>query len=319
MTIPTVGMPPYVAAEHQQYLKQAKRVAMLMAPRLGDALLMMNMVQNLRANGRSVTVFGDYGYALRTWFPEIDIRPALPESEATRTLAGYDCAAQMHVGWPYSLHNYARSYFYYDAHVVITGKGFIKLNQIRDYCHEQLGMETCALDNGLIPLPGLRHRQHSGHVAIHPSSSGQQRCWAASHFVELGKRLQRCGYKPFYIVAPYERDQWSCLAENGLPLSPTTSLSDVAAFLHECGWFVGNESGIGHLASNVGIPTLTVTGRPTRTRAWRPGWSSSQIVYPAYIPGGRLRDRLWHRWLRPGQVLRAFRQFTDQYEKNLSK
>ncbi|WP_415792418.1 glycosyltransferase family 9 protein [Bordetella tumulicola] len=313
------GLPPYVAAEHQQQLKHANRVAMLMAPRLGDTLLMMNMVQNLRANGRSVTVFGDYAYALRAWFPGIDIRPSLPESEASHALADYDCAAQMHVGWPYGLHDYARSYFYYDEHVVVTGKGFIKLNQIRDYCHQQLGLENCSLNNGLRPLPELRHRQHLRRVAVHPSSGGEERRWAASHFVELGKRLQRSGYQPFYILAPYEREQWACLAENGLSIYPSTLLSDVATFIHESGWFVGNESGIGHLASNVGIPTLTVTGRPTRTLSWRPGWSTSRIVYPGYIPGGRLRDRLWRHWLKPRQVLRAFRQLTDQYEKQISE
>lgn len=313
MATPAPGMPPYVGHLHQQHLQAAHRVALLMAPRLGDTLLMMNMAQNLSINGRAVTVFGDYAYMLRDWFPTIDIRPALPESDATRVLSDYDCAAQMHVGWPYALHDYAAHYFYYDAHVVITGKGFIKLHQICDYCRDMLGLERCGLGNGLVPIQGLRYRQYERQVAIHPSSTGEQRCWAPSHFVELGLWLTRLGYRPVYILAQHEREHWRCLEQNNLTVFQSTSLSDVAKFIHECGWFIGNESGIGHLASNVGIPTLTLTGRPTRTRAWRPGWSISQIVYPAYIPGGRLRDRLWRRWLRPWQVMRAFKRLTVQY------
>lgn len=311
------GVSHYLAADHQQHLKQATQIAILMAPRLGDTLLMMTMAQNLVINGRSVTVFGDYAHQLRAWFPDIDVRPSLPESEAAQVLSEYDCVAQMHVGWPYALHRYARHYFYYDAHVVITGRGFVKLNQIRDYCRDQLGLKNSELGNGLVPMMGLRHRHYARRVAVHPSSTSEQRCWAASHFVELGLRLKRSGYDPVYILANHERAQWRCLEDNGLAIFQSESLSDVAKFIHECGWFIGNESGVGHLASNLGIPTLTVTGRPTRTRAWRPGWSPSQIVYPAYIPGGRWRDLLWRRWLRPGQVLTAFRRLMIQYERQV--
>ncbi|MVW80432.1 glycosyltransferase family 9 protein [Bordetella sp. 02P26C-1] len=314
MATPARGMPTYALDQHEQQLREAQSVAVLMAPRLGDTLLMMNMAQNLARNSRRVTVFGDYAYMLRAWFPKLDVRPSLSEAEAGKVLADFDCAAQMHVGWPYALHDHARHYFYYDAHVVITGKGFIKLNQIRDYCHDALGLPEVGLDNGLVPLAGLRHRHHVRRVAIHPTSTGSQRCWAPEHFIQLAQQLVAMGYEPMFILAPHERAEWRCLEALGLGICQSESLSDVAAALHESGWFIGNESGVGHLASNVGIPTLTLTGRPTRTRAWRPGWSPSRIVYPAYIPGGRLRDRLWRTWLRPAQVMRAFRRLVKQYE-----
>ena len=121
-----------------------------------------------------------------------------------------------------------------------------------------------AFDDGHRPVSsvGGRHRLHRRRVAVHPSSSGIERCWAPRHFVELGLRLKRDGYEPFYILAPHERDRWACLAEAGLQIQQAPSLADVAAFIHECGWFIGNESGVGHLASSVGVPTLTLTGGP---------------------------------------------------------
>lgn len=74
------------------------------------------------------------------------------------------------------------------------------------------------------------------------------RRWAPRHFVELGLRLQRQGYEPVFILAPHERPDWTCLTDAGLAIQQSPSLADVAAFIHECGWFIGNESGIGHLA-----------------------------------------------------------------------
>ena len=104
MAQPASDMPPYDALACVHSLRDARRVALLMAPRLGDTLLMMTMAHNLAAHGREVTVFGDFAYGLRSWFPGMDIRPSLPQEQAPAVLADYDCAAQMHVGWPYALH-----------------------------------------------------------------------------------------------------------------------------------------------------------------------------------------------------------------------
>ncbi|WP_175190856.1 glycosyltransferase family 9 protein [Achromobacter deleyi] len=318
MAQPASDMPPYDAPACVRGLREAKRIALLMAPRLGDTLLMMTMAHNLVAHGREVTIFGDFAYGLRSWFPGLDIRPSMLEQDAASVLADYDCAAQMHVGWPYALHAYAKSYFYYDAHVVITGKGFVKLNQISDFCRDVLRLPLSGTDIGLRPPLAGRHRHYETRVAVHPSSTGAQRCWAPRHFVELGLRLKRQGYDPVFILAPHERAEWTCLTDAGLAIQQSPSLADVAAFIHECGWFIGNESGIGHLASSVGVPTLTLTGRPTRTKAWRPGWSMSRIAYPVYIPGGRWRDRLWREWLRPGSVMAAFEGLTRDYKKSMT-
>ncbi|ALM84781.1 glycosyltransferase family 9 protein [Bordetella sp. N] len=306
---------PYDARTAQTHLRRARRIAVLMAPRLGDSLLMMNMAYNLKTHGREVTVFGDYIYALRGWFPGMDVRPSLPESHAATLLAragdaGYDCAVQMHDAWPYALHPHTSAYFYYDCHVVITGRGFVKLEQIRDFCQNDIGLTGASLENGLRVPAGLVSRKHDKRVVIHPTSTSEQRCWARRHFVELALRLQREGYEPHFVLAPGERAGWECLAEHGLALLRASRLADVAAFIHESGWFIGNESGIGHLASNVGVPTLTVTGRPTRTRAWRPAWTRSRIVYPLYIVGGRWRDLYWREWLLPGHVLHEFKRLT---------
>jgi hypothetical protein len=316
MAKPVADMPPYNDSKALNGLAKARSVALLMAPRLGDTLLMMTLAQNLASHGRKVTVFGDYIHALRDWFPTMDIRPCLPEDKANDVLSGYECAAQMHIGWPYTLHAHHPRYFYYDSHVVVTGRGFVKLFQIRDFCRDSLGLAHATTDNALMPLNRYDHRSHAGRIVLHPTSTEKQRCWAPQHFRDLGLRLRKEGYDPHFLVAPAERSQWTFLEDAGLQMPPCASLSEVAALIHASGWFIGNESGIGHLASNLGIPTLSVTGRPTRTKAWRPAWATSRIVYPAYIPGGRWRDRLWRHWLSPRSVMSAFRQLQKDDRRN---
>lgn len=56
MAQPAPNMPPYDASASVRGLRDAKRVALLMAPRLGDTLLMMTMAHNLIAHGREVTI-----------------------------------------------------------------------------------------------------------------------------------------------------------------------------------------------------------------------------------------------------------------------
>jgi heptosyltransferase-3 len=289
-----------------------------MAPRLGDSLLVMTVANNLRLHGRDVTVFGDYIFSLKDWFPGLDIRPSLPEEAAAATLKDFDLTFQMHVDWPYSLEAHTPHYLYYNEIMPITGKGFVKLYQIAGFCRDYLRLPSASTDNGLRTADPLAHRSHDKRVVIHPTSTGEQRCWAPRHFKALGCALKALGYEPNYIVAPHERDAWKWLLEHDLAIPQFDSLGEVAAFIHSSGWFIGNESGIGHLSSNLGIPTLSVTGRPTRTKAWRPAWSPSEIVFPAFIPGGRLRDRYWRDLLSPGRVMSAFEQLRKKAATGLT-
>jgi ADP-heptose:LPS heptosyltransferase len=49
-----------------------------------------------------------------------------------------------------------------------------------------------------------------------------------------------------------------------------TSLLEATAIMRQATLFVGNDSGLGHLASAAGIPSVTVfgPGRPERYRPW---------------------------------------------------
>ncbi|MFP3244975.1 MAG: glycosyltransferase family 9 protein, partial [Paraburkholderia sp.] len=81
-----------------------------------------------------------------------------------------------------------------------------------------------------------------------------------------------------------------------------------AAWLYESGWFIGNDSGVGHLASALGIPTLTLFRRRRVAQRWRPGFTVGDIVLPSWwVPTAALKERWWRESIGVGRVLKAFR------------
>lgn len=287
-------------------MQKKEKVAILMAPRLGDSLLMMVIANNLRNNGCQVSIYGDYIWQLRDWFPGFTVHRSLQETDAQLALAGFDQAVQMHPGWPFDLKLVHPNALVYNEHVVVTGKGFVKAYQMQDFCRDHLGLQACTHANGMMIPAGIEKNRYPQRVAIHPTSTGALRCWAPQHFRGLADCLIKAGFEPAFIVSPAERPDWEWVTGVGAQLPDNAGLAGVASYIHESGWFIGNESGIGHLASSTGIPVLTLTGRMKRTRAWRPAWSVSRIVSPWYIPGGRLRDRYWRILLTPQHVMWAF-------------
>lgn len=295
-----------------------KRVAVLMAPRLGDSLLMMTIAQNLRLKGHEVDIFGDYIHSLAAWFPGFQTAPALTAESAGEILSAYDLCLQMHPDWPFDIHAYHPQALVVDEQLKVTGRDFVKLAQFAAFSKFYLGVDAPSSGNGMQAPQPYKWRNHSQRVVIHPTSTGIQRCWEPNNFLKLGKMLKARGFEPNFIVAPHELADWDWLPKHGMGLPQFDSLALLAAFIYESGWFIGNESGIGHLSSSLGVPTLTLTGRPTRTKCWLPAWAPSAFVYPWWIIGGRLRDKYWRTALSPRAVLRAFNNLRKESQAHLT-
>ena len=56
------------------------------------------------------------------------------------------------------------------------------------------------------------------------------------------------------------------------------SLTELAQFLATCRAFVGNDSGITHLAAYIGCPTIALFG-PTDPRIWGPIGRRSRVIW----------------------------------------
>jgi ADP-heptose:LPS heptosyltransferase len=108
---------------------------------------------------------------------------------------------------------------------------------------------------------------------LHPGSGSRHKCWPAEKFLELAHRLARDGLRPRIVVGDVEEDLWGppeidAFAAAGELHRPRDLLGLLDSY-RGAGLFVGNDSGPGHLAGVLGLPTLVLFG-PTDPTRWRP-------------------------------------------------
>jgi ADP-heptose:LPS heptosyltransferase len=117
---------------------------------------------------------------------------------------------------------------------------------------------------------------NAGHplIAVHPGSGSRKKNWSAGHYAVLIRELyQSAGGTILIIEGPADRQCTAALLEEIAGIRPVMAQSPalpvLAAMLLECSLFVGNDSGITHLAAAAGIPVVALFG-PSDPRIWGP-------------------------------------------------
>ena len=292
-----------------------RRFAIVMSNAIGDTLILMVIVRNLLRNGIDVDVFGRPAYALRRWFPDVAIKPLPDEADSNAWLAPYEIVVQMHRDKPVAnladLHPRV-----YDLHEVsYSDPPGGMAERFADFCRHELGLSDVGLTNGITPPSSLRHRQHLRRIAIHPEASTDDKRWPRRSFVKLAHRLRDRGYDVQFVIAPHERKHWSERDRGGIPAPVFDSPHELACWLYESGWFIGNDSGVGHLASNLGIPTISLFRRRGVSERWRPAWGAVTVVLPwQWIPTAGLKEKFWRETLTCARVLRVFQRMVREHQ-----
>jgi ADP-heptose:LPS heptosyltransferase len=123
-------------------------------------------------------------------------------------------------------------------------------------------------------------------VAIHPGSGGAQKCWPISSFAAIIKYLWQQSYPVLLLAGPADHKRVAELHKL-LPSPPQAymlhrlidaPLLEVAQYLQQCRCYLGNDSGITHLAAMLGIPTIALFG-PSDPAVWRPPGPSVDVIY----------------------------------------
>lgn len=113
-------------------------------------------------------------------------------------------------------------------------------------------------------------------LALGPGANWPPKIWPAERFAELTGLMKHDFDAVMLLGGPGDRERAATVAKHcALPCvdcSGTTAILEAAALLAQARCFVGNDSGLGHLASAVGTLTLTVfgPGRPLRYHPWGP-------------------------------------------------
>ncbi len=143
-------------------------------------------------------------------------------------------------------------------------------------------------------------------LAIGPAANWAGKQWPATRFAEVARRLTGpggalAGARVAILAAGPERDQVQPAIEalpaaRVLDLVGAVDLPTAAACLRRCRAFLGNDSGLMHLAAAAGTPTLGLFG-PSHTRRYRP-WGPKA----AFLRTPESYDALVRRLVPPGQV-----------------
>lgn len=116
-------------------------------------------------------------------------------------------------------------------------------------------------------------------LAIAPTANWSGKVWAPERFAELIASLTAAdgilpGARVAIFAAPHEQDEAepvarSIPAERRIDLAGRLDLLTAFACLERCTFFIGNDSGLMHLAAATGIPTLGLFG-PSRDEHYAP-------------------------------------------------
>ncbi len=127
-------------------------------------------------------------------------------------------------------------------------------------------------ESRLAALDFLRRNElpASDFIALHPSSGSPAKNWPRERFRELGVGLRREGWPLLWIEGEADRDVVASLAGRvDAPVARDLPLPVLASLLAMSRGFVGNDSGVTHLAAAVKTPTIALFG-PTDPAVWAP-------------------------------------------------
>ena len=122
-------------------------------------------------------------------------------------------------------------------------------------------------------------------VAIHPGSGAVEKCWPTSRFAEVIKRLWEQNNPVLLLAGPADTErvndvlkQLSLLSKPEMfKMLTHAPLLEVAQRLLQCRCYLGNDSGITHLAAMLGVPTIAIFG-PTDPAIWQPVGPSVKVL-----------------------------------------
>lgn len=198
---------------------------------------------------------------------------------------------------------------------VLNDDSVSMVEQAVAFCRSKLGLDDACADPGFV-MPGtLKPRRYSHRVMLHPSSYNEKKNWPHQKYLELARRLRGQGYDPQFVVSPKELALWSPRLGDEFPIPCFANARELAAYLFESGYVVGNDSGVGHLASALGVPVLTLFRKRRDGFCWRPGWGRNVVVRPV-ISLGAFRSS-WKHFLSVDRVEEAFSALVRQHKSTI--
>ncbi len=147
-------------------------------------------------------------------------------------------------------------------------------------------------------------------VAIHPGSGSAKKNWPFHDYLDVADRLRALDFEIVWLIGPAEHDL-TFPPEDTVVREPP--LITAVSLCSRCGAFIGNDSGMTHLAAAAGCPVVALFGS-SDPAVWEPrGTGGVQVLYkgtscsPCHPGAVRAEgcDLLCLRRIIPEEVVRA--------------
>jgi ADP-heptose:LPS heptosyltransferase len=113
-------------------------------------------------------------------------------------------------------------------------------------------------DSNLTPRIDIPKSSPRNSVVIHPFSGSQGKNWPLPYYETLASRINTA------------KTEWTAGPEEALDgANRFQSLAELASWVSGARLYIGNDTGITHLAAAVGVPTIALFG-PTNPAKWAP-------------------------------------------------
>ena len=107
-------------------------------------------------------------------------------------------------------------------------------------------------------------------LIIAPGSGAREKNWPAEKFASVAEWWRAEGGEPLVVIGPVEEERGGLEALlRRFTVARNLTLGQLAAVIARADIYLGNDSGVTHLAAALGIPTVALFG-PSNSKKWRP-------------------------------------------------
>jgi len=140
-------------------------------------------------------------------------------------------------------------------------------------------------------------------IVIHPGSGSPAKNWPAEKFALLAEKIKSgTNFEPLVLVGEADAKPAAVMRSllPGFHFFENLSLRDAASLLSISAGFIGNDSGITHLAAALGVPVVALFG-PTDPAVWAPRGKNVSVIKGGHSSAAALGeiavDRVFDRLL----------------------
>jgi len=110
-------------------------------------------------------------------------------------------------------------------------------------------------------------------VIIQPGSGGKHKCWHLDNYCKIAADLSDNGYQPLFLLGPAEQERFTDSQKQKLnnagKMIFSLNIKQVMQLLSASAGYIGNDSGVTHLAGATGTKTIAIFG-PTAPNVYKP-------------------------------------------------